>query len=172
MENESHSSNLNKDVLKYMLVKILPAISGLLTIYLLTRVLSAGLYSDYAFVMATILLFGQLISGWINSSVIYFYPDYIQKNKIDVLKLNIILLQFILYVLGAIGFSVMCYLGIKSFAILILGLLFMLSQTFINLLYSFLQAERRVLVQIRSTFIQSLVQIIGMVICFFTLRKT
>ncbi|QRE25458.1 polysaccharide biosynthesis protein, partial [Flavobacterium psychrophilum] len=81
MENESHSSNLNKDVLKYMLVKILPAISGLLTIYLLTRVLSAGLYSDYAFVMATILLFGQLISGWINSSVIYFYPDYIQKNK-------------------------------------------------------------------------------------------
>ncbi|QRE06259.1 oligosaccharide flippase family protein [Flavobacterium psychrophilum] len=171
MENESHSSNLNKDVLKYMLVKILPAISGLLTIYLLTRVLSAGLYSDYAFVMATILLFGQLISGWINSSVIYFYPDYIQKNKIDVLKLNIILLQFILYVLGAIGFSVMCYLGIKSFAILILGLLFMLSQTFINLLYSFLQAERRVLVQIRSTFIQSLVQIIGMVICFFYFKE-
>lgn len=171
MKNQSHINNLNNDVLKYMLVKILPAISGLLTIYLLTRILSTYLYSNYAFVMATILLFGQLISGWINSSVIYFYPDYIQKNNLDKLKINIIFLQFALYIAGAIGFAIMCYLGLKSYIIVFAGLLLMLSQTFINLLYSFLQAERRVLVQIRSTLIQSLVQITGIIICFFCFKE-
>lgn len=171
MQNQSHVNNLNKDVLKYLVVKILPAISGLLTIYLLTRTLSNSLYSNYAFVTATILLFGQLISGWINSSVIYFYPDYEAKNILDILKLNIVFLQLILYFIGAIGFSIMCYFGLKDFLIIGLGLLLMLSQTFINLLYSFLQAERRVLVQIRSTFIQSIVQIVGIIGCYLYYKE-
>ncbi len=171
MRNQTQVNNLNKDVLKYLVVKILPAISGLLTIYLLTRTLSNSLYSNYVFVSATILLFGQLISGWINSSVIYFYPDYDAKNNLDVLKINIIFLQLILYFVGAIGFSIMCYFGLKDFLIIGLGLFLMLSQTFINLLYSFLQAERRVLIQIRSTFVQSVVQVIGVTGCYFYCKE-
>lgn len=171
MVNKSQSDNLNKDVLKYLFVKILPAISGLFTIYILTRILSNNLYSNYAFVMATMLLFGQLISGWINSSVIYFYPDYEQNNNLNSLKLNIIFLQFLLFVLGSIGFSIMCYLGKINYLIIIIGLLLLFSQTFLNLLYSFLQAERRVLVQIRSTLIQSVIQIVGVNMCFFYFKE-
>jgi O-antigen/teichoic acid export membrane protein len=169
--NKSYGNSLNKDVLKYLPVKILPAIAGLLTIYFLTRTLSISLYSNYAFITATVLLFGQLISGWINSSVIFFYPDYIAKKSLEVLKINVIALQLILYVLGAIGFSFTCYFGLKDLTILILGLFLLLSQTFLNLLYSFLQAERRIYVQIRSTTIQSLIQIIGVALSFFYCKE-
>lgn len=165
--NEQDSYNLNKDILKYLPVKILPAFSGLLTIYLLTRTLSTALYSNYAFITATILLFGQLISGWINSSVMFFYPDYMVNNSIDELKINVIALQLMLFFFGGIGFAFSCYFGLKDFTIVILGLLLLLSQTFLNLLYSFLQAERRIIVQIKSTIVQSLIQIIGIAYCFF-----
>lgn len=171
MESSSNIINLNKDVFKYLVVKILPALSGLLTIFILTRVLSNSLYSNYAFVTAIILLFGQLISGWINSSIIYFYPDYLASNNLDILKINIIILQFFLFVIGAVGFAIACYLGLQDFILIILGLLLMLSQTFINLLYSFLQAERRVLVQIKSTIIQSIVQILGMISCYYFFKE-
>lgn len=168
MSKQSYGSNLNKDVLKYLPVKILPAFSGLLTIYFLTRTLSIPLYSNYVFITATILLFGQLISGWINSSVIFFYPDYIADKSLNVLKINVIVLQLILFSLGAIGFVFTCYFGLKDFLIIIIiGLLLLLSQTFLNLLYSFLQAERRIFVQIRSTSLQSLIQIIGILMCYF-----
>ncbi|MEO8234894.1 MAG: polysaccharide biosynthesis C-terminal domain-containing protein [Flavobacterium sp.] len=167
MSQKSHENNLNKDVLKYLFVKILPAISGLLTIYFLTRTLSISLYSNYAFITATILLFGQLISGWINSSVLFFYPDYLSHNSLDALKINVITLQAILYIIGGIGFFFVCYFGLKNFGLIIIGLLLLLSQTFLNLLYSFLQAERRVGVQIKSTLIQSVIQITGVLFCYF-----
>lgn len=166
MSEQSYGSNLNKDVLKYLPVKILPAFSGLLTVYFLTRTLSLPLYSNYVFITATILLFGQLISGWINSSVIFFYPDYIANNSLNALKINVIALQLLLYFVGAVGFGLSCYFGLKDYMIIILGLLLLLSQTFLNLLYSFLQAERRIFVQIWSTSIQSLIQITGLLICF------
>ncbi|UFH46685.1 oligosaccharide flippase family protein [Flavobacterium galactosidilyticum] len=171
MNKQSHENNLNKDVLKYLPVKILPAFSGLLTIYLLTRTLSMSLYSNYAFLTAIILLFGQLISGWINSSVIFFYPEYAVNNSLDALKLNVIALQLMLYVIGAIGFAITCYIGLEDFSIILIGLLLLLSQTFLNLLYSFLQAERRVFVQIQSTSIQSVIQIIGLSICFYYYKE-
>lgn len=171
MSKNSYANSLNRDVLKYLPVKILPAFAGVFTIFLLTRTLSTFLYADYVFLMATVLLFGQLIGGWINSSVLYFYPDYVANNSIDVLKINVILLQLILFLLGSVAYIITSYLGLKNFEIVIIGLLLILSQTFLNLLYSFLQAERRIFIQIRSTIIQSLIQIIGIGICFFFYKE-
>lgn len=171
-KNEKNQENsLNRDIIKYLPVKIIPAFSGLLTIYLLTRTLSTGLYADYAFIIATILLFGQLISGWINSSILFFYPDYVAKNLVDVLKINVITLQLLLFLLGSFGFAITSYFGLKDFKIVFIGLLLLLSQTFLNLLYSFLQAERRIFVQIRSTTIQSLIQIFGMLFCYYYYKE-
>lgn len=171
MSKNSYANSLNRDVLKYLPVKILPAFAGIFTIFLLTRTLSTFLYADYVFLMATVLLFGQLIGGWINSSVLYFYPDYVANNSVDVLKINVILLQLILFLLGSVAYIITSYLGLKNFEIVIIGLLLILSQTFLNLLYSFLQAERRIFIQIRSTIIQSLIQIIGIGICFFYYKE-
>jgi len=63
MHKKSYDNSLNKDILKYLPVKILPAFSGLLTIYLLTRTLSVSLYTDYAFIIATILLSSELLGS-------------------------------------------------------------------------------------------------------------
>lgn len=166
MSKLSDGYNLNKDILKYLPVKILPAISGLFTIYLLTRTLSTSLYSKYVFIMATILLFGQLISGWISSSVIFFYSDYENNNTLNVFKINVIGLQLLLFAFGSVGFVLASYFGLNDFILVLLGLFLLLSQTFLNLLYSFLQAERRILVQMKSTALQSLVQLIGILYCF------
>ncbi|MFM1946674.1 MAG: hypothetical protein RL207_957 [Bacteroidota bacterium] len=166
MIKELDSDNINKDILKYFPVKILPAISGLLTIFFLTRTLPISLYSNYIFLMATILLFGQLIGGWINSSVIFFYSEYENNNSLNLFKVNVIGLQLLLFAIGSIGFAVTSYFGLYDFLLVILGFFLLLCQTFLNLLYSFLQAERRILVQIKSTAIQSIVQIIGILYCF------
>jgi len=171
MSKNNYVNSLNRDVLKYIPVKILPAFAGIFTIFLLTRTLSNSLYADYVFLIATILLFGQLIAGWVNSSVLYFYPDYVNNNSVDVLKINVILLQSVLFLFGSIIYILVSYLGLKNFKMVIIGLLLMLSQTFLSLLYSFLQAERRIFIQIRSTIIQSLIQIIGIGVCFIFYKE-
>ena len=73
MNKIDYGSFLNKDIIRYIPVKILPAISGLMTVFFLTRFLSFRLYSDYTFLTASILLFTQLIAGWSNSSIIFFF---------------------------------------------------------------------------------------------------
>lgn len=171
MSKNNYANSLNRDVLKYLPVKILPAFAGVFTIFLLTRTLSTSLYADYVFLIATILLFGQLVAGWVNSSVLYFYPDYVNNNSVAVLKINVILLQLILFLLGSVAYIITSYLGLKNFEIVIIGLLLMLSQTFLSLLYSILQAERRIFIQIRSTIIQSLIQIIGIGVCYFFYKE-
>ncbi|WP_316770947.1 oligosaccharide flippase family protein [Pedobacter frigiditerrae] len=172
MDNSNeYESNLKKDTLKYLPVKILPALAGLLTIYCLTKTLSTNLYASYSFVTASILLFGQLVSGWINSSIMFFFPDFANESKLERLKINVVGLQLILFFLGAIAFSITCYFGIDDYAITFLGVLLLMAQTFLNLLYSFLQSERRVLVQIKATTIQAVIQIAGVLICFYFYKE-
>jgi O-antigen/teichoic acid export membrane protein len=77
-----------------------------------------------------------------------------------------IVLQFSLFLLGIIGFFVVSYFGLKSFKLILLGALLLLSQSFIGLFYSFLQAERRVLIQIKASIIQSITQLSCFAICY------
>ncbi len=167
----TYDDNLKRDTLKYLPVKILPAIAGVLTIFFLTRSLSTTEYANYSFIAAAALIFSQLISGWINSSVLCFFPDYVATGQVDQLKVSIIRLQSILYVVGGVGFCVVIYLGLRELT-LVFGALFLLfAQTFLNLLYSFLQAERRVTVQIKSTSIQSLIQLGGILCCYLFVKN-
>ncbi len=167
----TYNDNLKRDTLKYLPVKILPAIAGVLTIFFLTRSLSTTEYANYSFIAAAALIFSQLISGWINSSVLFFFPDYVASGQVDHLKVSIIRLQSVLYVVGGIGFCVVIYLGLKELT-LVFGALFLLfAQTFLNLLYSFLQAERRVTVQIKSTSIQSVIQLGGIFGCYLFFKN-
>lgn len=166
LKESSYQDDLKRDTLKYLPVKILPAVAGIMTIFFLTRSLSTGVYANYSFIIAAILIFSQLISGWINSAVLFFFPDYAKTGKIEELKVSVIRLQSALYVIGSIGFSILIYTGLKEL-ILVLGALFLLfAQTFLSLLYSFLQAERRVFIQIKSTALQSAIQLLGMLCCY------
>ncbi|MES2651643.1 MAG: polysaccharide biosynthesis C-terminal domain-containing protein [Bacteroidota bacterium] len=166
IKKTTYQDNLKRDTLKYLPVKILPAIVGLLTIFFLTRSLSTTVYANYSFIIATILIFSQLISGWVNSAVLFFFPDYDKNGTLERLKVDVVRLQSILYAIGAIGFSIVIYIGLRELTLVLCALFLLFAQTFLNLLYSFLQAERRVLVQIKSTSIQSIVQLLGIFCCY------
>jgi O-antigen/teichoic acid export membrane protein len=167
MNKIDYATFLNKDILRYIPVKILPAISGLITVFFLTRVLSVNLYSDYTFLAASILLFIQLVAGWSNSSIIYFINDFKDIRSIEHFKINVIFFQLLICIIGSFGFIIVVYLAIKDYQLVILGLLLMFSQILLNLLYSFLQAERQIILQVKSSVIQSCIQIFGIFGCFY-----
>ncbi|RZK43793.1 MAG: hypothetical protein EOO90_02580 [Pedobacter sp.] len=162
----SDQQAIKSDALKYLPVKVLPAISGLLTIYFLTRSLNTATYAVYSFLFAAVLLSIQLSAGWLNSAVIYFYPEAVQSNETDKLRSNVSLLQFYLFLVVAVVLGLVCYLGGIAFSLTIAGITVMFGQIFINLMYSFLQAERKVYYQLISTTIQSLFQIVFVFICY------
>lgn len=160
------ADSVNSDVLKYLPVKVIPALSGVISIYLLTRILSTDLYGIYAFITASTLLFGQLVSGWVSSSIIFFYHDYDKDNSLEHLKSNFIYLQLSLLFLGSIGFAIVSYLGVTDWILVFFGILILIFQSLLNLVYSFLQAERRIGSQVKATFIQSVLQISGLYFCY------
>ena len=167
MNKIDYGSFLNKDLIRYIPVKILPALSGLMTIFFLTRFLPLKLYSDYTFLAASILLFIQLIAGWSNSSIIFFFNDFKDNRSLEHFKLNVIFFQLIIFILGTFGFMIVVYLGIKNYKLVTICLLLMFFQIILGLFYSFLQAEREIILQVKSTIIQSSIQFFGIIICFY-----
>lgn len=167
MNKIDYGSFLNKDIIRYIPVKILPAISGLMTVFFLTRFLSISLYSEYTFLTASILLFIQLIAGWSNSSIIFFFNDFKDKKSLEHFKINVIIFQLILFIIGSLGFIIVVYFGIKDYKLVIVGLFIILFQILLNLFYSFLQAERQIILQVKSTVIQSCIQILGIYGCYY-----
>ncbi|WP_316790824.1 lipopolysaccharide biosynthesis protein [Pedobacter frigoris] len=165
-QSGSHLDKIKGDAIKYLPVKILPAFSGLLTIYILTRILAPFKYAEYTFIFAAGLLFLQLVGAWINSTVLYFYPDFEKNNELDKLKANIISLQLLLLVIGCLGLGLTCYFGNIDWQLIVVSTLLMCSQVMVNVLYSLLQAERQIAIQIQSTILQSVIQIIGIGYCF------
>jgi O-antigen/teichoic acid export membrane protein len=67
--------NINRDVLAYVPVKIVPAVTGLLSIILLTRNLTPEGYANYSVAITTVLLLVQLSGTWISNSVLFFIPE-------------------------------------------------------------------------------------------------
>jgi O-antigen/teichoic acid export membrane protein len=164
LSSGNQSSSFKSDIIKYFPVKIFPGINGIITIYLLTRSLKPENYGAYSFIIATILLFSQLAGGWLNSSIIYFHPDHSKTGTLHELVQSVIKLQMLLCSGTSIGLAIVLWLGSHDYKIVILGFLIMIFQVSQNLIYSFLQAGRKINIQARSTAIQSLTQIIGLII--------
>jgi O-antigen/teichoic acid export membrane protein len=160
-----------QDALRYLPVKLLPGLSGLLTIYILTHTLSTTLYGYYSFVLATVILSGQLVNGWINSAVIYLFPDYKKDAQIMVLHVNVVAIQLVFFVLGAICFVLTSYFADINFATIGMGLLLMCAQSLLSLSNSFLQVERKISIQAKAASIQSLLQISGVICCYFFFKQ-
>lgn len=160
-----------RDTLIYFPVKFLPGLSGLLTIYVLTHTLSTTLYGYYSFVIAAIVLSGQLVNGWINSAVVYLFPDYNKTNQVMVLHVNVIAIQLGFFTFGAICFSLTSYFAHINFWIIIMGLLLLCAQSFLSVSNSFLQVERKISIQAKGATIQSLLQIFGVVLCCWFFKQ-
>lgn len=72
---------LFKDIVKYIPSIIIPAIVGIIALPILTRLLPPADYGNYVLVIATVSVLSA-IAGWVNMSVVRFYPAYEKEGKI------------------------------------------------------------------------------------------
>lgn len=157
------------DTLKYIPIKVMPAFSGILTVFFLTKkgLLDTPSYVNYTFIIATLLIFMQIVGGWVNSSVIYYYTSLHEDEEKKDFSMNISYLQLFFIVLGSIGLFLTIVLTLKSAVLALFVVTILFFQSFLNFNYSFLQAKRNIKDQVTATFIQASFQIIGLLICYF-----
>ena len=93
-------NNFIIDALKYLPIKILPAASGLLTIFVLTKYLSTDNYINYTFLITTLLLINQLCGGWVNSSMMYFIPKSENVSEENKLINHVFIIELIFSIVG------------------------------------------------------------------------
>lgn len=165
----STSRNFIFDTLKYIPIKVMPAFAGILTVFFLTKksLLNVPSYVDYTYIIALLLIFGQIIGGWVNSSVIFYYTSYENVKDKENFTLNISYLQLTFLVIGSAALFIIIFFTLHSFVISLLIIFILFFQIFLNFNYSFFQAQRNIRRQIVSTFIQSTLQIVGLIICYY-----
>ncbi|AZA99836.1 hypothetical protein EG359_09480 [Chryseobacterium joostei] len=157
------------DTLKYIPIKVLPAFAGVLTVFFLTKqsLLDTASYVNYTFIMAALLIFAQIVGGWVNSSVIYYHSSFDNDEEKKFFIINISYLQWFFLLLGSIGLFFTIFIAIQSLLISLFIVLILVFQIFLNFNYSFFQAKREITRQINATFIQALFQIVGIIVCYF-----
>lgn len=157
------------DTLKYIPIKVMPAFSGILTVFFLTKkgLLDTPSYVNYTFIIATLLIFTQIVGGWVNSSVIYYYTSFNNNKDKENFSMNISYLQLFFITVGGVILFLIISLTLESATLALCVLLILVLQTFLNFNYSFLQAQRDIKSQVSATFIQSTFQIGGIFICYF-----
>lgn len=109
-----------KDLLKYLPAQIAPAIVGLFTIPIVTRLFSPADYGNYVLVTATISIL-TIIVGWIGMSIIRFYPACEQDGRLHEFYSTVIRCLFI---------------SIAALAVIFLGVIFVTKPRLEDQLYS------------------------------------
>jgi len=158
---------IKDDLYKYVIVKILPAFSGFIFIYFLTKIFKTEEYSDYAFLMTSTLLFTQLVGGWVNNTVIFYYPDYLLSENVGRFKKNILNIQYFSILIILIPYIIVITTGHFNYIITILSSSLMFFQILYNFQISVLQAERNISKQILASIIQSIIQVVGVIVSYF-----
>lgn len=151
-------SLLNKDILHYIPVKLVPAITGVAAILILTHNMMPVEYGTYSVVMATVLLMSQIFGTWLSNAILYVYPDYQNKNDFKFQLLAFRLQGFAAVVAVIIGYAAILLIT-HNHVLGLIGALIIVSQLFQYLMMTFLQSSRRVAGQAVSVIVQSLSQL-------------
>lgn len=142
------SKDFIKDIAKYLPSQIVPGVLGFISVPIITRLFSPQDYGNYSLVMATIGIL-TLISGWLPTGIIRFFPVYEKNKKLDIFYGNIILTTLFSIMIITIGFSAMLFIFksyiTKETAFLMLSGIgvFVLASMFTTL-QSFLRIRRQV----------------------------
>lgn len=164
---KKNSGSFLIDTLKYVPVKILPAIAGLLSVYILTENFSKENYIDYTFLISSILLVGQLFNGWLNSTIIYFFPNCKTFQEEYQFVNDFFSIQLVFQFLGfCVLFSVI-YAGLGEIKISLFASLLFLVQGSIVFISSILQSKRKIKAQVLSTMIQAILHIISLILMVY-----
>jgi len=140
---------LFKDVVKYLPSYIIPAIVGISTIPIITRLFSPVDYGNYVLVLTSVSILSTISTVWIGAAIIRFFPAYRLNNRLGEFYGAIVKLAFV----SVVGISVI-FMSIIFFAkghisaslhfLMRVGLLVFIVSSWSTLLLAFLRAKRQV----------------------------
>jgi len=139
---------LIKDGLKYIPSQIVPAIVGLISIPIVTRLFPPADYGNYILVLSTVTVLTTLV-GWLSMGIIRFYPAYERDKKLDIFYSTVIQWLFI----SVFGISVLFltvlliaknYISQNLYNLMLIGVGVFICLSFFQTLLSFLRAKRLV----------------------------
>ena len=70
------------DSLKYSITKILPGIMGLISVILIIKMIGTEEYGKYSILNSFIMTLTAFSGGWLNQSLLRYYPGNNDKKKI------------------------------------------------------------------------------------------
>lgn len=170
MQTDNKKSGLSRDILAYVPIKLMPAITGLLGIIILARNLAPEEYGRYSVVITTALLLVQLAGSWISSSVLYLFPEYSdEKNRSEFRRQTINLQLLISLPASGIAYAAI-YMVTHIQQLALVGGLLVFFQLLQGLLMTFLQSARNIYTQTISVAIQCIFQVGSLCILIFVVN--
>lgn len=167
MKLNSNRSFISRDILAYVPVKIVPAITGLLSIILLTRNLTPKEYALYSVTIVTVILLVQLFGSWLSNSVLFFFPEQnTHNNQYNFFKHSLIL-QIFLTVPAVLSAYIIINLVTQNKYLAIAGCVLVFFQLIQSLMLTFLQSQRKINYQTIIVSLQCIIQIATL--CWFLL---
>jgi O-antigen/teichoic acid export membrane protein len=137
-----------KDLVKYLPAQIAPALMGLITIPIVTRLFPPEDYGNYVLVVSTVSVLTTIV-GWLSMSIVRFYPAFQRDERLPELYSSVIkwLIVSVFSVVGiflSIVFMMRTQFRDQLYHLMLIGaLVFAVSSTF-HVLQHFLRAKRYV----------------------------
>lgn len=140
--------DLVKDIGKYLPSQIVPAIVGILSIPIITRLFPPEDYGNYVLTRATIGVLSTL-AGWLSMSIIRFYPAYERDGKLDefyanITKLAVISITVISFAFLGVLLFAKSYISSELYSLMRIGILIFILTSVSGVLLHFLRAKRQV----------------------------
>ena len=141
--------DLIKDLVKYLPAQIVPAIVGLATIIVVTRLFPPGDYGNYVLVMATATVVSMIAAVWLSGSLIRFFAAYELNNRLAefyslLLKLAVISVTTVSVIFLIVLFLAQGHISATLYSLMCIGLLISVATSFFTVLLSLFRAKRQV----------------------------
>lgn len=162
---EGNKGSLQNDIIAYIPAKLIPAFSGIASIWLLTKILKGNGYIDYSFVMALVVIGFQVVNGWLNSSIIYLSQQF--RQQYFFFRNAVLSIQVYLLILVSAVVFVLAYFGLYNVFASVLTCLILCAQMLQAYFFSFFQVERKIISQTKAAAIQSVAQLGFLALCYF-----
>jgi len=140
--------NLIKDMSAYLPAQIIPAVVGLISIPIITRLFRPEEYGNYVLVTATVGVLSTVI-GWLSMSIIRFYPVYERDEKLDefyenITKLVIISILVVSLITSGILVILKPNISVRLYSLMWLGILVFILTSALGVPFHFLRAKRQI----------------------------
>jgi len=136
-----------QDMAKYLPAQVAPAVVGLVSIPILTRLFPPRDYGNYVLVMATVSVMAVIV-GWLSMAIIRFYPAYERDDRLQELYSTVIMWLLVsVFIMAVVFLAILIFirslLEKRLYSLMLIGILvFVLSASF-EVLQHFLRAKRK-----------------------------